>query len=196
MARVAFQPGAKLERFGKKLEKPEGALKQIGQIMVAASQQAFRDQRFDEEPWDERSDVNVFGIISDFAQGRTKPPKRRFQTRPALVDTGRLRSSIAFRLVGDASVEVGTVVDYAEVHQEGGEVQSETITDKVQKLLGEWLPSQDQEIQDRLKFLLLPSFRGKRLTATVPERRFIGFTDQIADDVAEIIGIAIFEVRP
>lgn len=41
----------------------------------------------------------------------------------ALLDTGRLRNSIAVRPVGNTAVEVGTTVAYAAIHQWGGTVQ-------------------------------------------------------------------------
>ena len=82
------------------LDNPQAALKQIGILMVAESQRAFKAQQFGAKKWDQRAPVNVFGIIADFTAGKTKPPNRRFDQRPALRDTGRLSSSIAYQVKG------------------------------------------------------------------------------------------------
>ena len=124
MSRVTFKPGAKLQRIEKKLDDPVVALNKIGIFMVAESQRAFKDQSHGDASWDERAPVNIFGIIADFAQGKKKPAARRFETRPALINTGQLRRSIAHNVIGNA-VEVGTNLDYAAVHQFGGETESE-----------------------------------------------------------------------
>jgi len=107
MAKIGFRKGAKMERFEKGLENPKAALTAIGVMMVAESQDAFQQQRHGSVEWPARSNPNVYGILADFAAGKSAPPARRFQDRPALIDTGRLRSSIAFRVSGK-SVTVGT----------------------------------------------------------------------------------------
>jgi hypothetical protein len=76
--------------------------------MVAESQQSFRDQRFGSDAWEPRAPVNVFAIIADFHAGKKSPPQRRFESRPALRDTGRLAQSISWKLVGTDVVEVGS----------------------------------------------------------------------------------------
>lgn len=193
MVRATFQTGAKIDRIANNLRSPQRALKQIGIVLTAEAQENFRNQRFDEDRWPERAPVNTFGIIADFAQGKSRPPQRRFERSPVLVDTGRLRSSISFRVVGDNAVDIGTNLPYAAVHQTGGEVESETITEKVQQLLGAWLATESPERRAQLSYLLSERLTGERLTATVPERRFIGVTRQTREDVADIIGVNIFE---
>lgn len=79
-----FEKGAKIERIESKLANPEVALRQVGALMVAESQRAFRDQKFGEKAWDARKGkINVFGIIADFYEGKKSPPARRFESRPA-----------------------------------------------------------------------------------------------------------------
>jgi phage gpG-like protein len=192
--RAHFRKGGKIERIEKKLTNPEAALKQIGALMVAESQRAFKEQQFGTKKWDGRSPVNVFGIIADFHEGKRKPPARRFEARPALRDTGRLASSIAFKVSG-MMVEVGTNLDYANVHQTGGDVESKPITATVQKLLWSWLKKQSSQLKARLGFLLNKKYTGEKLKGKVPARPFIGITDTTRKNVSRMVGVHIMEVK-
>jgi phage gpG-like protein len=195
MARAAFEKGAKIQRWERNLDNPSAALKQIGALMVAESQRAFREQQFGEEGWERRGIPNVFGIISDFAQGRAEPPQRRFEHRPALHDTGRLAASIAFKLLGTKVVEVGSNLDYAAPLHHGGEVESETVTEQVQRRLGRWLKGQGSEWKDELGFLLRDVYTGKKQTMEVPARPIVGITKQTRADVLEAVQEKIMEVK-
>lgn len=192
--RATFRKGAKVERIENKLGNPQAALKQIGVLMVAESQRAFKDQSFGGREWAPRSDVNVFGIIADFAAGK-KPPARRFERRPALRDTGRLAASISFQLMGTNIVEVGTNLPYASVHQFGGAVESAPITAELQKALWSWLKRQSLQLKRRLGFLLNKKFTGTKLVGEVPARRFVGITRQTREYVRRAVGVEIMEVR-
>ena len=68
--------------------------------------------------WYRRKVPNVVGIISDLKSGGAIKA-RRFQERPVLIDTGRLRMSGGTRIVGD-KIFWGTNVPYAPIHQWGG----------------------------------------------------------------------------
>ena len=193
MSRVTFEQGAKLRRVNKNLDNPTKALKQIGVTMVAESQASFKEQRFGRKAWRERSPINVFGIISDFAQGRRKPPARRFERRPALRDTGRLANSIAFAVKGKV-VEVGTTVPYASLHNFGGVSKSEKITLTVQQRIGKWLAKQSEDLQDRLGWLLGDQARDQQLEMRVPKRQFVGVTTKTRKDIRQTIGVRIMEV--
>lgn len=188
-----FSPGAKLRRIAASLRDPSPALKQIGAMMVAESQEAFRAQSFGGVAWPGRAVPNVYGILADFDAGRKKPPERRFEARPALRDTGRLAASIAFRVIGDV-VEVGTNLEYAGVHQHGGEVESAPITAKLQKSLWSWLKRQSKERKQQLGWLLNRKWIGTRLKGTVPARPFVGLTDQTRSDVLRTIGVRLLEI--
>lgn len=188
-----FKQGAKMDRWIKALENPHKALKQIGALMVAESQSAFRNQQFGRDKWLPRSSVNVFGIISDFSKGST-PPQRRFESRPALRDTGRLSSSITFKVSGSV-VEVGTNLDYAKVHQHGGEVESKKISKAVQQSLWRWLKPKGKGLKQSLGWLLNKKFTGETLKTQVPKRPFVGITKQTMEDVREVVGVEIMEVK-
>jgi phage gpG-like protein len=188
-----YDRGAKIRRIERALEKPEAALKQIGAMMVAESQQSFRDQTFGTQSWDPRAVPNTFGIISDFYNGRKEPPKRRFEPRPALKDTGRLAASIAFQLVGTDAVEVGTNLPYAAAHHNGEVVQSEPITQRVVDGLNKWLKGKGAKWKNDLGFLLNKKFLGTTLETQLPERPMVGITAQTIDDIVDAVGVLIAE---
>lgn len=193
MARAEFDRGDKIRGWEKRLDNPDKALKQIGALMVAESEYAFREQGMHDKRWPERAEVNVFGIIADLTlEGRNTPPKRRFDSRPALKDTGRLARSIAFRVVSTNAVEVGTNLEYAAVHNFGGTVESKPITETVQKKLAKWLRGKGAKYRDKLGFLLSEKMRGEKLEMDVPKRQFVGITKQTIQDVAEAVGAHIF----
>jgi phage gpG-like protein len=190
-----FDEGDKMRRWRAKLTDPSDPLKQIGAMLVSASQRSFKDQGLGQDKWQPRAPINVFGIISDFHAGKKKPPARRFETRPALKDTGALQKSIAFEVTGN-TVEVGSNLPYASVHQFGGETESLPITKKVRELMGEWLLKVDDDaVFERLGPLLENKMLGKTLKQTVPARPFVGLTKELIDDVKEVTGAEIMEVR-
>jgi len=192
MTQATFSKGAKLRRLEGNVDAPKAALRQIGALLVASSQQAFRDQEFNQREWPARSPVNVFGILRDLSEGR-KPPARRLETRPALRDTGRLASSISFQLVGTEFVEVGTNLAYAAVHQTGGAVESVPITETVQRGLAAWLKKQSDKVKRRMGGFLQPRWVGRTLRGEVPARPFLGLTPSSRRDIREVVGVRVME---
>lgn len=195
MAESEFEKGAKIERIEQALERPEAALKQVGALMVAESQRAFRDQKFGDKPWSPRGPINVMGIIADFYEGKRSPPARRFEARPALRDTGRLAQSIAFKLVGQDVVEVGSNLPYAGVHHRGGEVESKPINEQVRTLLAAWLKGSGSKYRKALGWILARKFKDKTIKARVHERRLVGITKQTIQDVQTAVAVKIMEAR-
>lgn len=116
--RLSFE---NLGRFRNRLEDPRPALRRIGALMLAESQRSFQDQAYGGERWPARYEgqpepfINVAGALEDVKRGR-QIRDRRFDRRPALVDTGTLRGSLTFRLRGARSVSVGSTVPYASQH--------------------------------------------------------------------------------
>jgi phage gpG-like protein len=192
VGRATFRPGAKVERIEKRLDRPEAALRMIGAVLTSESVGAFTKQSFDGKRWEPRGPVNVFGALADLAKGEL-PKDRRFQRRPVLKDTGDLQGSISPRLVGSHVVEVGTNLHYAQVHQTGGPVESEKITQDIQKRLWDWLQKDGKRRRKDLGWLLNRKFRGKRLTTEVPARPFVGITDSARKGIRKTIGVEIME---
>lgn len=190
-----IEKGAKIERWENNLDNPSAALKQVGILMTAESQRAFKEQKLGDKAWEPRAPVNVFGILADFAAGKKEPPARRFEQRPALRDTGRLAASISYKLQGTNIVEVGSNLPYAGVHQHGGPVKSETITPDVRRLLWGWLKGKGRKWRGRLGWLLNKKFEGKQLEGKVPARPIVAITKQTIEDVKEVVGVKIMEAR-
>lgn len=192
--KATFRKGAKLRNVDKGLQHPQKALRVIGMLMVAESQTAFKQQKLGKKKWSARATPNVYGIISDFAQGRAKPPGRRFESRPVLQDTGRLASSISYRVTSNA-VEVGTTLDYSSVLQFGGKIESKTITSSMQKAMQKWLKRQSAGLRKQLGWLLNRKFTNTRLTGQVEARPFIGITNQTRLYVKQAVGVEIMRVQ-
>ena len=190
---VVFSPGRKVLRVQKNLKAPKKALKQIGILLVATSQRAFRTQGLGSRKWAPRKKPNIFGIISDLRKGGT-PKKRRFQTRPVLHDTGRLSGSIAYR-VTSRGVSVGTRVKYGKVHQTGGETESYKISAAIQKRLAKWLKGQSERVNDMIGWLTSPKYRGVKLKQKVVARPFLGWTRTTPRDVRRTIGKYVMETK-
>lgn len=188
---VTFKKGAKVEGWERNLNNPSRTLKQVGILLVAQAQENFEDQAFGSKKWQPRAVPNVYGILADLDAGKN-PPARRFEDRPALIDTGRLRSSIAFRILNATTVEVGTNVPYADVHQEGGPIESVKIRRAV---VWAWLREQSKELKKQLGWLVNPKFDGETLKGEVEARPFLGITPQLRKDVARWVGVSIVETK-
>lgn len=195
MPGAEFEPGAKLLRWEQNLSRPEAALKQVGALMVAETQQAFRDQKFGDRAWPARKVPNVAAIIKDFHEGKKAPPKRRFDPRPALIDTGGMRAKAAFRLISVNVVEAGINDPKASKHHAGGESETLPITETVRTGLASWLKGAGKAWRTKLGWLLNAKFAGKTLKLRLPARPMVGITKQTIEDVQEAVGVRIMEVR-
>jgi len=187
MGTLDVDAGDKIRRLTQELERPDSILRGIGAMMVAASQRAFREQKFGDVAWEPRGPINVMGIIADFAAGKSEPPKRRFEDRPALRDTGRLAQSITFRVVGATELEVGSNLPYAKVHQDGGETQSAPLTDTIRERIAAWLDGRGSKYRKALGWLLANKFRNQPIKSRVHARPFVGITKEIREDAEALI---------
>lgn len=192
--RVKAKTSGKGRKVEKNLNNPEGIMKVIGALMVADSQKAFKDQAFIGKPWPPRGPVNTMGILRDFASGVVNPPKRRFERRPALRDTGKLSASISFRVVGKNTVEVGSNLPYASVHHKGGETESPKITQVIQDALAKWLRKKPQDIKLKLGWITNPKYTNSVIKTRVPARPFIGLTQQTIRYVRQNLGRKLTEI--
>jgi len=177
-------PTGALITLRRKLERPETLMKQIGAFLLADAQKAFKEERLGNIRWPARypsqrdPKVNIAGIVSDFIQGRVRPPKRRFQDRPALRDTSNLLRSLSNRgkaiRTGSLFVEVGTTIQYAPQHQWGGE-SKQAVNQNVKKLLAGFLKKKaNKKYRERLGFL----FQRDELRTKINQRPFLGITTE------------------
>lgn len=174
---VELDEGDRIRAVGKSIDRTAPALNAIGALLVLQSQRSFRQQRKGGFRWRPRAVPNVAGIVSDLARG-ANPPSRRFTPRPALVDTGALRRSITFRVIGN-TVEAGSNLSYASLQQEGG-TSTLPVTDRVKKGVAK-LIKQKPQLAEALGFLLSP--KTTQLRVRVPARPFVLVT---REDLAEI----------
>lgn len=183
MARaVVLRRGSRLAVLADRTRDRAPILKRIGTVIASRMQATFRTQGRGRFPWRARSVPNVAGIVADLAKGATVKP-RRFQDRPALIDTGRLRGSISFRVLGQQAVEVGSNVPYASLHHTGG-VSVQEITPTVRRGLADFLRRRrDETLSRRLGFL----FRADRLETRIPARPFVFLTPQDRRDVDQLV---------
>lgn len=79
----------------------------IGADVVAEAQLGFRESR------------DPYGLPWRPLSPRTVARRRKGSSKP-LLDTGRLRNSITYRLLGSTGVEIGSNTAYAAIHQFGG----------------------------------------------------------------------------
>lgn len=151
----------------------------VGVQLLATAQRSFRDQRLGATNWPARMAPNIAGIVSDLNAGRN-PPGRRFQDRPALVDTGRLRQSITFEVRGD-EVAVGTSLDYAKVHQEGGVQQIKLQREGREGL--KRLLRRRKDLQKSLGWL----FRKPSFEIRIRKRSFVGITPEDVKAIGRLV---------
>lgn len=112
------------------------------------------------------------------------------QNGQTLVDSGRLRTSITFRALGNDAVEVGTNVVYAAIHQFGGPIDFAARTGTLRFQGGRFARQ-----RRRKDGTLRPptskqrdvnaSFGARRLN--MPARPYLGLDDNDREDIAEIV---------
>lgn len=194
MTKAGFKKGAQIERWEKALANPEKALKVIGGVIVAESQEAFRESKHGDEAWEDTAPVSVYGIIADFAMGRSAPLQRHIERDKPLIDSGNLSRSVVPKVVSSSAVEVGSNLDYASTHQFGGPIESDTISSDVRTGLWKWLKKQNAELKSQLGWMLNKKFKGEKLEGEVPARPFVAITPQTIEDIREVVGVELMEV--
>jgi phage gpG-like protein len=184
VANFEVDEGDTLRIITKLADNAREALAGIGAFLVSQSQRAFKLQRFGVEEWPARLVPNVPGIVRDLNSG--SPPKaRRFQDRPALVDTGNLRNSITFQVQPPNAVIVGTSVEYASIHQTGGVTKPIELNPRGRQLLTTLIRT-DARLQP-LGFL----FNKPLVIRNVPSRQFVGLQPGDAQEIETIIAETI-----
>lgn len=190
------------------LKNPDRILKQIGVVLLGEAQKAFREQKFNDEQWPARypgqkgAPVNIAGLIADFRAGRTRPPARRFQDRPAGIDTGQtlrsLNTAQALTVQG-LTVQVQSNTVGAKMTQGGG-TSVQLITKQVKERLAEWMKrsrrrlrreqgrAQPARAEDAAASQLGWLFSKKSLKTKVTPRPFLGVTKEAERKIIAITG--------
>lgn len=185
------------------LSNPTRILRQIGETMRGRIQAAFKAQSRGEFRWRERRTPNIMGIISDLERN-SNVKERRFDSRPALEDTGNLLRSFGLReaigMPTKYKVEVGTPLPYAPTLNVGGTSEKE-VTPQVKRNLSIYLKRmrgqmkkakkegneiKGQKLSDRARSLGW-LFRKKTVRANIPARPFAIITALDLKDVVRII---------
>lgn len=133
----------RIREIESRFKDPSGFLKQVGFLLLSASQKAFVDQKFGSAKWPARMNPNVPGAMRDLEKGPSIK-ERRFDPRPAVMDTGTLKRSLSPAVhsalprrsaPGLARVTVGTTVPYAAKQHFGSAFESIPVTDTIKKNL-------------------------------------------------------------
>jgi phage gpG-like protein len=170
------------------VQNPVRALTQIGRMITSRSKKAFPEQRRFGEAWAPRMNPNIPGIISDLGRGVTVKA-RRFQERPAVMDTGRLMASIDWVIVEPTVVQIGTNLQYASDQQFGGSREI-FISGTVRRNARSWLlrSSLPAHIVSALWWIT----KSHVFRFAILARPFIGVDDQDMADIQEVVRINIF----
>lgn len=141
-----FEEGAALARIRRAISEPREILNAIGALIVKESGKAFRLERLGPWRWKNRDETkmnpNWPGLIRDAMLGRSSPPMERFRAGPVLQDTGLLARSVNHQVISSDTVEAGVggpAKRYADPLHAGGPSQTETVTETVQRRIGEWM---------------------------------------------------------
>lgn len=189
------------------LKNPEKILKQIGVVLLGEAQKAFRDQALGDEKWPERYPgqkvpVNIAGLIGDFIAGKSRPPARRFQNRPAGIDTGQTLRSLSNHqaiVTQGLTVQVQSNLDNAKKMQNGA-TTVQLITKQVKARLAEWMRmsrrrlkreqgrAQPARAEDAAAYSLGWLFSKKSLKTKSAARPFLGITKEAERKILAITG--------
>ena len=138
-AKIVWE-GTRVDVISQALLNPLKILKPWAELWIRATQQGHRDQKRGPFKWKPRMNPNIPGMLRDFERG-PNVPKRRFESRPALSDTGMLKKSYAQKPRNATSIFVGTNLPYANIHQFGGKVKID-ITPTIRRNAWTWMKRQ------------------------------------------------------
>lgn len=164
-----------LDRLKSALSTPRPLLDAVGMLLVGRTQRAFQDQARAGNSWRQRAVPNRIGILEDLRAGQS-PPERRWDPRPAAIDTGRLRASIAFRVNGN-KVVVGSQLPYASDVQRGS-TKTIALDGGLRRALAAWLKSLRGDRRDMARKAFGPLFSKGAASVRVPPRPFLAITDE------------------
>lgn len=174
-------------------------LKKLGVLGVEHSQEAFAKEEWDGKRWESRYPnqdeprLNIAGAVSDLLGGGSIKSSRRMR-RPVLKDSGDLFRSIDWDVIDGQTVEIGSDLPYATMHNFGSEKsQKESrlpITAGVIDGLREFLKD-FPKFWPKLGFLAAKRNKAsetpKELITSVVQRQFVGITKTLINDSVRTI---------
>jgi hypothetical protein len=164
----------KLETFFKIDKRLKDA---IGLDAVSFSQDSFRNQGlYKKGEWPARTVPNVAGIWKDLNLGQ-QIKTRRLDPRPALVDTGVARNSIAYQWQGNEKMRLGTNRQYMKNQQLGlPSTQKKLNPEHFNAGITKFLRQNKKRLSDREYAQIASLMAINELTVTPKKRRFLGYT--------------------
>lgn len=168
-------------------------LKQFGAVMLARTQYAFATESLFAKwparyPKQKPPKFNVAGAIQDLLEGN-KVKSRRWDDRPALKDRGILARSFssatkALTYPNAYTVEIGSTLPYAAVHQWGGESEPKPLTRDFKVKLAAFLTTKKgRTVRDKMVHLLELDSYSQEILA----RPFLGVLDEDLHKFRDII---------
>ncbi len=189
--RLVRWPG--IERVRDNLKDPTPIMESLGAFVKAGSAQRFDDQGDPPLSWPERMTPNIPGVIADMNRS-PNIKARRFQGRPAAIDTNRMAASVDYVVVSPEMVLIGSNLEYAGTQFHGGESQTEAITEKGQGNLWTFLRSgRGSAHRSDLGFLLNRKMTGQRIDVEIQSREFIGMNEREREEAVELITEGLLE---
>lgn len=168
MLRIRLKDFGRLDRAKRNVDDLSGVLKSVGAFLEAVAQRNYDSRMRGGEvggiSWSPRMVPNIPGIISDLRRS-SQIKARRFEERPVPFDTGLLKRSSKSRVLAKNAVEIGVTgpaQEYADVQHEGGESESETITQDVVDRIARFL---DRDAGRRKRRIVEQNPRVSRLRA-------------------------------
>lgn len=173
------------EKLLKRLDNFKPVLKDIGDLLVQNSKDAFIGQRMGSQLWPRPYNggpFNLAGIVSDLASSASVHDYN-LRSRPALLASRRLFRSISKDNVHIANDEVSLApnVPYAAIQQFGG-ISRQAITLTHRRNLVDFLRSHPQ-YRRRLSFI----FRADEMVTNVQARPFLGFTPRLESNMVKAV---------
>ncbi len=182
---------ATVEQLLRAVKDPAPLLTAIGRVSVGWMRENFRRQSFgDSLPWPARypsqtgAKLNVAGAVSDLAAGGDVKG-RRFDDRPAGIDTGALRDSIAFDVEEDRVV-IGvapSLRDRAIRFQFGGTSVQALDSSLKEKLSRFARSTKGKPVADKIE----PLMGKSELTTNLVPRKFLGFDTALVGILQEVV---------
>lgn len=151
----------------------------LGQEQRKRIQQRFDDQAFNGIQWPERAKPSWARIVRRLNENRFDYSDI-FRTKPALIDTGKLKRSIYFKVRSAKTLEFGSISPYSKVHNEGG-VSSIPFLSSGKNLLSNLIAG-NEKIGSLLGWLM----GVDEISVNVPKRQFLGITKNDVEHLGNI----------